>query len=63
VSCGLVSRRILQAKMISALHGRPMVRLLAASAPKKPRASREASNTMVRETSAWRIEVCHRQPA
>jgi hypothetical protein len=55
----LVSRRILRAKMISTLCGRPMSRLSAISASKKPRAWRGASKTMVRETSTCRMEVSH----
>jgi hypothetical protein len=52
-----VSRRILRAKMISTLCGRPISRLPATSASKKPRAWRGASKTMVREISTCRIEV------
>jgi len=54
-----VSRRILRAKMISTLCGRPMPGLSATSASKKPRAWRGASKTMVREISTCRIEVSH----
>jgi hypothetical protein len=45
--------------MISTLCGRPMPRLPATSASKKPRAWRGASKTMVREISTCRIEVSH----
>jgi hypothetical protein len=45
--------------MISTLCGRPMSRLSATSASKKPRACRGASKTMVRETSTWRIDTSH----
>jgi len=45
--------------MISTLCGRPMSRLSATSASKKPRAWRGASNTMVRETSTCRMETSH----
>jgi hypothetical protein len=58
-----VSRRILRAKMISTLCGRPMSRLSAISASKKPRAWRGASKTMVREISTCRIESSHQYPA
>jgi hypothetical protein len=49
--------------MISTLCGRPMSRLPAISASKKPRAWRGASKTMVREISTCRIEVSHQYPA
>ena len=39
--------------------GRPMSRLSAHNASKNPRACRGASNTMVRETSTWRIAMSH----
>jgi hypothetical protein len=59
----LVTQRTCRLKMISMLSGRPMSRLPATSASKKPRAWRGASNTMVRETSTCRIEVSHQYPA
>ena len=49
--------------MISTLAGRPMSRLSAIRASKKPRARRGASKTMVRETSTWRMESSHQYPA
>jgi hypothetical protein len=49
-------------KMISTLAGRPTSRLSAISASKKPRARRGASNTMVRDTSTWRIDSSRQYP-
>ena len=58
-----VSRRMWRLKMISTLAGRPMSRLSAISASKNARARRGASNTRVRETSTWRMEISHQYPA
>jgi hypothetical protein len=48
--------------MISTLAGRPMSRLSAISASKKPRARRGASNMTVRDTSIWRIDSSRQYP-
>jgi hypothetical protein len=58
-----VSRQMRRPKMISTLAGRPMSRLSAIRASKKARARRGASNTRVRETSTWRMEISHQYPA
>ena len=46
-------------KRISTCSGRPRSRLSATSASKNARACRGAANTMVRDTSTWRIDSSH----
>jgi hypothetical protein len=43
--------------------GRPTPMLSAISASKKARTRRGTSNTMVRDTSTWRIDSSHQYPA
>jgi hypothetical protein len=49
--------------MISMCSGRPMSTLFPHSASINDGARRGASNTRVRHTSTWRIEIPHQYPA